>query len=88
MHLGAHRIKDIEQITKADPNACHTLCSKCKALVTLRRLSSTVLRKTQVIAKDNGHCLLEIVYSKTQQIFIAHEISYNWNSPGHGRRHY
>jgi hypothetical protein len=54
----------------------------------LRRLTSTVLRKTQVIAKDNGHCLLEIVYSKTHQIFITHEISNNWNSPRHGRRHY
>ena len=34
---------DIEQITKADRNACHALCRKGKARATLRRLSSTVL---------------------------------------------
>ncbi len=33
----------IQQITKADRNACHALRSKGKARATLRRLSSTVL---------------------------------------------
>ena len=32
----------MEQITKADRNACHALCGKGKARATLRRLSSTV----------------------------------------------
>jgi hypothetical protein len=34
---------DIEQITKADRNACHALHRKGKACTTLRRLSTTVL---------------------------------------------
>jgi len=34
---------DIEQITKADRNACHTLRGTSKARATLRRLSSTVI---------------------------------------------
>ena len=34
----------VEQITKADRNACHALRSIGKARATLRRLSSTVLR--------------------------------------------
>ena len=33
---------DMEQITKADRDACHALCGKGKARATLRRLSSTV----------------------------------------------
>ena len=33
----------VEQTTKADRNACHTLCRKGKARATLRWLSSTVL---------------------------------------------
>jgi len=32
----------VEQITKADRNACHALCRKRKGLATLRPLSSTV----------------------------------------------
>jgi len=32
-----------QQITKADRNACHTLCINGKARATLRRLSSTVI---------------------------------------------
>jgi len=35
---------EVEQITKADRNACHALCSKGKSRAMLRQLSSTVLR--------------------------------------------
>jgi len=34
---------DIEQITKADRDACHALRANGKARATLRRLSSTVI---------------------------------------------
>ena len=33
----------VEQITKADRNACHALSKKGKVRATLRRLSSTVI---------------------------------------------
>jgi len=33
----------IEQITKADRDACHPICSRGKSRATLRRLSSTVM---------------------------------------------
>jgi hypothetical protein len=38
----------VEQITKADRDACHALCRKGKARATLRRLSSTVLPTIEI----------------------------------------
>ena len=47
-YTGAHNLQneimDVEQITKADRQACHAIRSKGKARATLRRLSSTVPR--------------------------------------------
>jgi len=34
-------MRPVEQITKADRNACHVLCGRSKARATLRQLSST-----------------------------------------------
>jgi hypothetical protein len=42
----------VEQITKADRNACHALGRKGKARATLRQLSSTVLH-TFLFIYDN-----------------------------------
>jgi len=47
-----YEILDIEQITKADRDACHALCGTGKARAMLRRLSSTV---SQLIEKRDYH---------------------------------
>jgi len=43
VQMGKEDSMTTEQITKADRNACHTLCEKGKGRATLRQLSSTVL---------------------------------------------
>ena len=59
----------VEQITKADRNACHVLCSKGKSRATLRRLRSTVLC-TIIIDSNTRRC----VYLEFRQ---NHSISKN-----------